>query len=147
MRGWRWPHFTPKELSCRCGGKFCRGEYFHDAVFLDNLETLRTDLRRPLRLTSARRCKRHNAAGGGASRSQHMLRIAADIELDGHDPVALARAAVEAGFSGIGFGAGFLHVDQRDGRTAWKYSAGAVAFWKRAFGFDPDVRLKEGWRL
>lgn len=144
--GWRWPHFTPKELACKCGGRFCRGEYFHDEEFLDGLEATRA-LVGPLRLTSARRCERHNAKVGGASRSQHKLRIAADIDLDGHNPVALARAALKAGFTGIGFGNGFLHVDQRDGRVAWNYSANAVAFWKRAFGFDPVAKLKAGWAL
>ncbi len=147
MAGWRWPHFSPKELACKCGGRYCRGEYFHDEVFLDNLEALRGEIGRPLHLTSARRCERWNAHVGGTSRSQHKLCIAGDIDRDGHDPVALGRGAVKAGFTGIGFGAGFLHVDQRQGQTAWNYSPNAVAFWKRAFGFDPVARLKAGWTL
>lgn len=145
--GWRWPHFSPKELACKCGGTYCRGEYFHDEAFLDNLETLRALAGRPLKLTSARRCERHNAKVGGASRSQHKLRIAGDIGLAGHDAAFLARSAVKAGFTGIGFGNGFLHVDQRDGRVAWNYTANAVAFWKRAFGLDPVAKLKTGWTL
>lgn len=145
--GWRWPHFSPRELACKCGGRYCRGEYYHDVEFLDGLEATRAIMGRALRLTSARRCDRHNAKVGGRSRSQHKLRIAGDIELDGHDPVALARAALKSGFTGIGFGNGFLHVDQREGRTAWNYTANAVAFWKRAFGFDPVARLKAGWTL
>lgn len=146
MAVWRWPHFSPKELACKCGGRYCRGQYFHDEAFLDNLQALRA-VAGPLRLTSARRCERHNQAVGGASRSQHVLRIAVDIDLGGHDRAALAGQAVKAGFTGIGFGAGFLHVDQRAGRTAWNYSPHAVAGWKRAFGFDPVAKLKDGWTL
>lgn len=147
MTGWRWPNFSPKELACKCAGRYCRGEYFHDEAFLDNLEQLRTEAGRPIALTSARRCTGHNRAVGGAARSQHMLRIAGDIDLDGHEAVILARAAVKAGFTGIGFGNGFLHVDQREGRVAWNYSANAIAFWRRAFGFDPVAKLKAGWTL
>ena len=37
---WRWPHFTPVELACKCH-KHCKGEYFHDPRFLDALESVR----------------------------------------------------------------------------------------------------------
>jgi len=38
---WSWPHFRIPELACRCGGKFCGGEYWHMPDFLDALEALR----------------------------------------------------------------------------------------------------------
>ena len=146
--GWRWPHFTAQELSCKCRGRHCRGEYFHDPDFLDALERLRGAVDRPLKLNSGRRCEGHNRAEGGASRSQHALRIAGDISLAGHDRTTLARLAVAAGFTGIGFGRTFLHVDmRRESRTAWNYSALAKAPWIQAFGFDPVARLKARWTL
>lgn len=143
---WRWPHFSPRELACKCG-RHCRGEYFHSPEFLDHLEALRAELMAPLKITSGRRCLAHNRAVGGASRSQHMLAIAADISLTGHLRAVIARAAVKVGFTGIGFGKGFLHVDQRAGRVAWNYTADAAAAWVKAFGFDPVARLKRGWSL
>lgn len=146
MTAWRWPHFTPKELSCRCGGKHCRGEYFHNPDFLDRLEDLRSWAGSPLTVTSGRRCKGHNAAVGGATRSQHMLAIATDISLMNHDPLALARSAVRAGFNGIGFGASFVHVDMRATRTAFHYPDGKAA-WTKRFGFDPVIRLQRTWSL
>lgn len=146
MRGWRWPHFTPKELACRCGGRFCRGEYYHSEVFLDGLETVRVALGRPMTVTSGRRCERHNRAVGGATRSQHLLAIAADISLMNHDAEFMAVQAVRAGFRGIGFGAGFLHLDWRETRTAFHYLDGKDA-WVRRFGFDPVARLQREWRL
>lgn len=42
LAAWRWPHFSPRELACRCGGHFCAGDYWHDEGFLDALEALRT---------------------------------------------------------------------------------------------------------
>lgn len=144
---WRWPNFTPRELACKCG-RHCRGEYFHDPDFLDHLEALRAEVDRPLRITSGRRCHRHNMAVGGASRSQHMLRIAADISLANHSRVALARAAVKVGFTGVGFGRTFLHLDLRAGRpVSWNYTSNAAAGWKAAFGFDPVARLRQEWAL
>lgn len=144
---WRWPHFTARELACKCR-KHCRGEYFHDPDFMDGLERLRAAAGRPLVITSGRRCDKHNTAVGGASRSQHKLRIAADIGLAGHDLAALARAALKAGFTGIGFGRTFLHVDQRtENRVGWNYASNAKAVWLKAFGFDPVAKLKQGWSL
>ena len=93
VAGWRWPHFSPQELACKCG-RHCRGEYFHDEDFLDNLEALRAEVMQPLQITSARRCKAHNRAVGGASRSQHLLRIAVDISLVGHIRTVLARDCI-----------------------------------------------------
>lgn len=132
--GWRWPHFSARELSCRCA-RHCKGEYFHDPVFLDALERLRDLAGSPLRINSARRCRGHNRAVGGASRSMHTRAIAADIALAGHNRASLARAAVRAGFTGIGFGRTFLHVDTGTPRR-WTY-AGALSLWIDAFGFDP----------
>ncbi len=144
---WRWPNFSARELACKCR-VHCRGEYFHDPDFLDHLEALRAEVMQPLRITSGRRCLPHNRAVGGASRSQHMLRVAADISLNGHLRAVLARAAVKVGFSGIGFGKTFLHVDQREGaKVGWNYTPDAAAAWKSAFGFDPVARLKKAWTL
>lgn len=142
--GWdaeRWPHFTPRELACRCGGRFCKGEYFHHETFLDRLEALRELSGEALLLNSARRCKKHNAAVGGATRSQHTLAMAADISLTGLSATKLARDALRAGFTALGFGRSFLHVDIREERTAFHYP-GADQAWRTRFGFDPVERYK-----
>lgn len=150
MAGWRWPNFSPHELSCRCPNDFgyCKGEYFHDDDFLDRLQALRIAVGKPIRITSARRCPLRNARVKGAAFSQHKISIALDISLAGHDPVALARAAADVGFKGIGFGRSFLHVDARvrppgwvgrwSSREAFHYPGGAAA-WTKLFGFDPAV--------
>lgn len=143
----RWPHFPPLELACKCAGRFCHGEYYHDPSFLDGLEGMRQDAGRALIINSGRRCERHNAAVGGARESLHKRFIAADIGLAGHDPVALARSAQRRGFRGIGFGKSFLHVDQRpEAKTAFHYPGGEAA-WTARFGFDPVARIKAGGLL
>ncbi len=144
----RWPNFSVAELKCRCapGDGGCAGEYFHDVRFLDALQRLRDLMDAPLRITSARRCPVRNRRVRGASRSQHMLAMAADIALDRHNPVQLARFAVRAGFSGIGFGATFLHVDMREGREGFHYDNGRAA-WIDRFGFDPAERFDTTGKL
>lgn len=146
---WRWPHFTARELACKCG-RHCRGEYFHDEAFLDGLEALRTRMMAPLVVNSGRRCALHNAAVGGAALSQHKVGVAADVALAGHDPVRLAKQAAKGGFRGIGFGRSFLHLDARvrppGWVQAWKtpnafHYPGAKAAWVKRFGFDPAVKF------
>jgi zinc D-Ala-D-Ala carboxypeptidase len=138
--GWRWPHFTPAELSCHCH-RHCQGQYYHDPAFLDALEALRAAVG-PLKINSARRCLGHNKEVGGARASMHTRTLAADIGLAGHDRKALALAARKAGFRGIGYGRTFLHVDLGT-RRAWTYP-GAMPAWVRAFGYNPVTGVGKG---
>lgn len=131
--GWRWPHFTAKELSCHCR-KHCKGEYFHDPRFLDALEAMRREVG-PLTIRSGHRCQAHNAAVAGVQNSYHTKAIAADIAVTDKNRARLLQAAVNAGFTGLGYGRSFLHVDLGPAR-AWTYP-GALGFWVRALGFDP----------
>lgn len=130
---WKWPHFTPSELACKCA-KHCNGEYYHDPKFLDALEIMRkkTGL---LIINSARRCKLHNHEVGGVINSMHTIKIAVDIKIAPHTRVALYESAVMAGFKGIGFGVNFIHLDIGE-RRRWTYP-GAIGLWKRALGFNP----------
>lgn len=119
----RWPHFAPSELACRCCG----------AVFvwpeaLDALERLRTQINEPLIITSGHRCALHNARVGGAPLSLHK-QLAFDIALACHDPLRLARAAQQAGFTGLGFGQSFLHLDTRPKPARWFYGKRSEALW------------------
>ncbi len=135
--GWLWPHFTPLELSCRCG-KFCKGEYYHDPAFLDALEALRVRLGQPLVINSGRRCPLHNTAVGGAPLSQHRMALAVDISVAGWGDRARGALLLEAHvlkFSGIGFGTQFLHLDRRVlpppriSPAIWDYKNGGMKTW------------------
>lgn len=114
----RWPNFTAAEFAC----KHC-GQYVHSAKFLDKIQALRFLIDKPFKINSGHRCKIHNAkiTGNPNSRSQH-LNIAADIDLTGHDRHEMANLADSLGFTGIGFGKTFLHVDLRPGpKVTWFY--------------------------
>ena len=121
LRDWRWPHFSVRELACRCAGGFCAGEYWQNEAFLDALEVMRHAVGAPLVITSGHRCAGWNRHVGGARRSMH-LTIAADISEAGHDRQCLLRAAKAAGFTGLGLGQTFLHVDRRAQPARWGYS-------------------------
>ena len=125
--GWRWPHFTPAELACKCGGRFCAGEYWHDAGFLDALEALRADIAQPLVINSGHRCELWNAHVGGVANSMHRT-IAVDIALAGHDRHVLLAAAKRQGFTGFGLGRHFLHLDRRPHAARWFYSGSDTAW-------------------
>lgn len=133
----RWPSFSPGEFACKGSG-----EYWHDPDALDKLQAMRDDVGKPLVINSGHRSARHNARVGGVPNSQHR-KWAVDISTVGHDRRQLVRAAIKAGFTGIGFGATFLHLDPRPNPVAWPYS-GSMAPWAAAFGFDPLKRFRLG---
>lgn len=124
LAGWRWPHFTPRELACRCGGRFCAGAYWHEPNFLDALEALRAAMERPLVVNSGHRCEGWNAAVGGAGESMH-LTIAVDLALAGHDRFAMLSAAERLGFTGVGLAKTFIHLDRRAVPARWYYKGSA----------------------
>lgn len=125
----RWPNFSALELACKCGGKHCRGRYFHNPRFLDKLQALRNEIG-PLKINSGCRCPVWNRKQGStAVRSMHVFDIAADIDLTGHNRHALLAAARQVGFKGIGLGLNFLHVDDRETQGQWDYGAASRAAW------------------
>jgi hypothetical protein len=116
---WRWPNFTPVELACRCRGRHCGGEYWHDPAFLNALQKLRDQIGR-LVITSGHRCAGWNASVGGAPASRH-LNIAVDVSLMELDRFAVLAAAEQLGFTGIGLARTFIHLDRRVSPARWYY--------------------------
>lgn len=73
-------HFKVEEFHCNCGGKYCAG--YPAAVsknLLIDLETIRSTVAQPIRITSGLRCKRYNNSLKNSSKvSAHMTGKAAD---------------------------------------------------------------------
>ena len=73
----RW--FSAAEIACPCGRSDCDAPKELDARLAASLDTFRESVNRPLVLTSALRCHRHNAEVGGVPDSRHLVGCAADI--------------------------------------------------------------------
>lgn len=127
----RWPNFTPLEIACRCGGKFCAGEVVFTTAFMDAIQGVRSDLGEPLYSSSWHRCPMHNAAIGGAANSQHKI-IAADLYAppgsEGRN--RLLKAVMKSPFwgGGVGYYWNWLHVDLGRKRR-WQSAPGVDASW------------------
>ncbi|RKQ71326.1 peptidase M15-like protein [Litorimonas taeanensis] len=119
----QWPNFTREELACR----HC-GEIYFWPDFMDGLQSLRDAIGRPLNILSGHRCSLHNAYIGGAPLSEH-LRLAVDVDLNGHNRFILAEQAKQAGFTGFGFYTTFIHLDMGRPRH-WYGGEKARAIWQ-----------------
>ena len=107
---WRWPNFSPWEIAVRDRPE--RGAVLIVPAALDALQRLRGVLGDPVTVLSGYRDPEHNARVGGALRSKHTMGIAFDLsESRNYSREALAAAAREAGFLGLGHYETFLHVD------------------------------------
>lgn len=112
------PHFSRSEFACNCGCGFDTV----DTATLDILEQVRTHFAVPVTITSGCRCPNYNASVGGATKSQHILARAADIQVQGIEPEAVA-SYVEDNFhtASIGRYATFTHIDTRtNGPARWE---------------------------
>lgn len=137
----RWPNISPKELACKG-----TGEFYFDPQFNDALQALRDNLGGPIVITSGHRSVAHNRKVGGVSNSQH-LKIATDIGFGRYTRAQLLRAAVQAGFRGLGLGGSFLHVDLRPNPVMWIYQqrgGSTLREWAKELGFDPIEAYNKG---
>lgn len=114
-------NFKSSEMQCKCKGQYsdCLGVRVLRAD-LNALEKLRDAYPSGLSIISAYRCKRHNRAVGGASKSQHLTGRAFDIP----QRLKVNDKRIPARFRGRGY-AGKLklvrHVDSRAIPARWKY--------------------------
>lgn len=102
------PHFSSSEFVCRDGSS-----HTISVELLQRLERLRAVLGdKPMHIVSGYRSPTYNASLGGARNSQHLYGRAADLERG----VCTVAQAVECGFRGVGYRAGWVvHVDVRPG--------------------------------
>ena len=105
------PHFSEDEFRCSCG---CE-ETLVDEEFVKKLEKVRVKCDFPFRITSGFRCPKKNAAAGGKSKSAHLKGKAVDIFCNhSFQRWWIASVAIKYGFSRIGIGKDFVHLDIDD---------------------------------
>ncbi|PLR86383.1 muramoyltetrapeptide carboxypeptidase [Bacillus canaveralius] len=89
------------------------------------LEALRVKAgNKPVTINSGFRSISHNSNVGGASNSQHMYGIAADVAISGVSSTTVKNTAKTCGFSGIYNESSFAHLDSRV-----EYPYGAQSWW------------------
>ena len=118
------PSFTVRELRCRDGT---------DTIMIDEslvvlLQCIREHFGKPITITSGYRTAAHNAKVGGSKSSQHLLGRAADIQVAGVSPDAVAAYAesLMPTWGGVGRypvkagrAKGWVHVDTRANKSRW----------------------------
>jgi uncharacterized protein YcbK (DUF882 family) len=116
-------YFTEKELACPCCGKNNIQKFF-----LDRLNRARNIAEIPFHTTSICRCIKHNESElvGGSKTSSHLKGLAADIYIKGNSTIRfiIISALLKAGFTRIGIGKTFIHVDSdfdKKQKVCWLY--------------------------
>lgn len=128
--------FSAAEFACPCCGL-----RRVSADLVAGLQQLRTLARAPVRVTSGRRCRVHNAAVGGARSSLHVPGEAADVVVAGLTVREMYDLAVRVPlFGGIGVYPenGFIHVDVRRARARWARVGGQYVGLHEAAGFEGE---------
>ena len=92
-----------------------------------NLQVLRDEVGRPVKITSGYRHEAYNRKIGGAKNSQHVYAKAADIQVKGLEPEHVARiiekliAAGKMKQGGLGiYKRGWVHYDVRGKKARWR---------------------------
>ncbi|UII79990.1 D-Ala-D-Ala carboxypeptidase family metallohydrolase [Flagellimonas sp. CMM7] len=92
---------------------------------LKMLDTARHLAKVPFSINSGFRTKKHNKKVGGKSDSSHLYGFAVDISCtDSMSRFKILRALVDVGFTRIGIGKGFIHVDNDPNKpqeVVWNY--------------------------
>lgn len=117
-------NFKREEFACKCG---C-GEMRISPTVVLVCQMVRDHFKKPVKVTSGCRCKKHNEAVGGVPDSQHSpkgdeLTHASDIQVEDVSPMVVS-AFLDARFPntlGIGTYKTFTHVDDRMDR-AYRWS-------------------------
>lgn len=113
--------FRASEFRCRCRAASCDAPPM-DKAFMVKLQALRDEWGGRLLISSGSRCSAWNAKVGGSPNSMHMQGLAADIRLDSADQgPRISAIAEKVGFSGIGVGKAFIHVDCGEPGRRWRY--------------------------
>jgi len=117
-------NFKVREFICPC----CYKEGVTDElVYLLQLAHDHLPKNSVIIITSSFRCAKHNSDPkvGGSSTSSHLKGLAADVKCSGSPyRFYLLKALIEVGFSRIGIGEDFIHVDldrTKDQNVIWNY--------------------------
>lgn len=111
-------NFSIREFDCK--GANCCAQTPIDEQLVEYLQKIRDRFGKPVYISSGYRCEKHNAkVAGAAPKSKHIDGMAADIVVEGVDPLAVAQFAEMLGVKGIGHYNDFVHIDTRKTKSFW----------------------------
>lgn len=132
-------NFRAREFDCRGSG--CCTATKIDSQLVDYLQQIREHFGAKVTVAAGYRCETHNAkVANAASKSRHILGMAADIKVDGVAPAEVAKYAETLGIKGIGLydtdkDGHFVHIDTREAKSFW---FGHAQEKRRSFGGAPE---------
>lgn len=120
-------NFALSEFTCHdAAGTPVPTQYLNNVRLLaEQLQVLRDELGRPVRVLCGYRTPAHNAAVGGVKASQHLVAKAGDVTVADLSPkqlgVVIERLISEGRMKqgGLGVYPGFVHYDVRGYRARW----------------------------
>lgn len=123
------PHFISTEFDCPCDDPNCK-ETIIDESLIVNLEKMHEEEQAALKINSGHRCKyyqnvlRLRGYETSTGPSKHEDGGAADVSRvdERKNGVELEKSARKAGFTSVGVGHSFVHVDTRPGYRRWEYT-------------------------
>lgn len=110
-------NFKVKEFACQDGSD----PIFISPELVEVLQKIRSHFGKAVVINSGYRTAKHNKAVGGATYSQHLYGMAADIKVTGVKPADVAAYAetLLPKSGGIGIYSTFTHVDVRAVKARW----------------------------
>ena len=122
-------NFKKSEFECKCGCEMPKDVLVNITKLANQLQYVRDNVALPITINSAYRCETHNKSVGGSLNSQHLQGKAADIVINGLDPVLdtydylddLMRTG-EILQGGLGMYKTFTHYDFRKNKARWNYA-------------------------
>lgn len=131
-------NFKSTEFDCK--GKHCCGVTKIDSDLVGFLQMIRANFGVAVVINSGYRCKDHNKAVGGVSKSKHLEGMAADINVKGIAPIEVAKYCESIGVKGIGLYDWGCHIDTRTKKGFWKTDKQIKV---DTFGGNTDENIKE----
>ncbi len=127
-------NFRVYEFACKGNG--CCSETPIDDQLVTYLQMIRDHFGAKVEVCCGHRCEIHNAeVPNAATKSRHIYGLAADIHVDGVEPIEVARYAESIGVKGIGHYDTFVHIDTRTEKSFW-YSHAQI---RRSTFFDAPL--------
>lgn len=110
-------NFRVHEFACKDGSDVI----FISPTLVDILQKIHTHFGKRVTVNSAYRTPSHNKSQNGATNSQHLYGLAADILVSGASPKAVAQyvETLLPNSGGIGIYKNFTHVDVRSTKSRW----------------------------